>query len=61
MAVDIDPVSEVNEEIVAALAYWVPQLSRSAAPVTFETLRHVVECPTNTLSLLGWTAASSAP
>jgi ribosomal protein S18 acetylase RimI-like enzyme len=49
MAVEIQQVSEVTEEIIAAFARLVPQLSRSAAPVTVETLRNVVGCPANTL------------
>lgn len=49
MAVEIQQVSEVTEEIVDAFARLVPQLSRSAAPVTVETLRTVVGCSANTL------------
>lgn len=49
MAVEVQQVGEVTEEIVAAFARLVPQLSRSAAPVTVETLSIVVGCPTNTL------------
>ncbi|MFD6856697.1 GNAT family N-acetyltransferase [Rhodococcus sp. NPDC060090] len=49
MAVEVQQVGEVTEEIVAAFARLVPQLSRSAAPVTVETLSTVVSCPTNTL------------
>ncbi|MGX6512532.1 GNAT family N-acetyltransferase [Rhodococcus sp. SJ-2] len=49
MAVEIEQVSDVTDEIVDAFARLVPQLSRSAPPVTVETLRTVVDCPANTL------------
>ncbi|MEW2313315.1 GNAT family N-acetyltransferase [Streptomyces sp. NPDC006864] len=51
MAVEIQQVSEVTDEIVAAFARLVPQLSRSAEPVTVETIRNVVGCSANTLFL----------
>ncbi|CAM5243620.1 GNAT family N-acetyltransferase [Streptomyces cyaneofuscatus] len=49
MAVEIQQVSEVTDEIVAAFARLVPQLSRSAEPVTVETIHNVVGCSANTL------------
>jgi GNAT superfamily N-acetyltransferase len=49
MAVEIEQVRDVTDEIVAAFARLIPQLSRSAAPVTVQMLRSVVDCPANTL------------
>lgn len=49
MSLEIHAVSDVTDELVDAMAMLIPQLSKSAPPVTAEFLTEVVACPTNTL------------
>lgn len=49
MAVEIQAVGEVTDELVAGLAGLVTQLSKSAPPLSREVLQDVVSCSTNTV------------
>ena len=49
MALEIHEASEVTDELIDACARLIPQLSKSAPPVTAAMLETVVACTTNTL------------
>lgn len=49
MTIKVETVDKVNGEMAEAFARLLPQLSRSAKPLTDETLREVVGCPANTV------------
>ncbi|KJF21879.1 N-acetyltransferase [Rhodococcus sp. AD45-ID] len=49
MTLEIHKACEVTDELVEACARLIPQLSKTAPPVTAASLEKVVACPTNTL------------
>jgi ribosomal protein S18 acetylase RimI-like enzyme len=49
MVVEVQPLQEATESVVAQLAGLVRQLSESAPPLTGDQLRAVLQCPSNTL------------
>ena len=49
MAVNVEVLTEVTEEIVKAFARLIPQLSRSAPPLDAEGLARVATCESNSL------------
>ena len=49
MAVNVEVLSEVTDEVVAAFLRLVPQLSRSAPPLDRAAVERVVSCPSNTV------------
>ncbi|MEO6653887.1 MAG: GNAT family N-acetyltransferase [Ilumatobacteraceae bacterium] len=51
MSLDISPAVRIDEELVAAFAELIPQLSSSSSPPTAEVLRAIVDSPDSVLYL----------
>ncbi|AUG80203.1 GNAT family acetyltransferase [Kitasatospora sp. MMS16-BH015] len=49
MSIDIEAVRTADEELVAAFARLLPQLSRTATPLDREALARLLACDSNTL------------
>ena len=60
MAVDVEVLSEVTDEVVEAFRRLVPQLSRSAPPLDRAAVERVVSCPANTVFIARGKSADGA-
>ncbi len=49
MSLDIRPATRVDDELVAAFAYLIPQLSSSSPPPDAEALERIVDAPDSVL------------
>ncbi len=53
MSVTVETVTEASDEILGALHHLVPQLSRSATPLTMDELNDVISSPVITFFVAG--------
>jgi ribosomal protein S18 acetylase RimI-like enzyme len=60
VAVDVEVLSEVTDEVVEAFRRLVPQLSRSAPPLDRASVERVVSCPANTVFIARGKSADGA-
>jgi ribosomal protein S18 acetylase RimI-like enzyme len=60
VAVDVEVLSEVTDEVVDAFRRLVPQLSRSAPPLDRAAVERVVNCPANTVFIARGKSADGA-
>jgi ribosomal protein S18 acetylase RimI-like enzyme len=60
VAVEVEVLSEVTDEVVEAFRRLVPQLSRSAPPLDRAAVERVVGCPANTVFIARGKSADGA-
>jgi ribosomal protein S18 acetylase RimI-like enzyme len=60
VAVEVEVLSEVTDEVVEAFRRLVPQLSRSAPPLDRAAVERVVDCPANTVFIARGKSADGA-